>query len=117
MSLPKLLRKALITTTLALPVLALGGQQAIASKDNFTVFNDSRTAIRELYVSDSSRSTWENNLLSDALRPGQSTRVAFQDNSANRCLYDIRAVFTDGQVVEEYQVNVCTNDDYTFYSR
>jgi hypothetical protein len=39
----------------------------------------------------------------------------FGDPSPNSCLYDILAIFDDGQSVEAYQINVCSGSGYTFY--
>jgi hypothetical protein len=111
-----LVRNTLVASALAVPMAAIITDAAIAGKDNFIVRNDSRVPITQLYVSASSRPTWDNDILEgDWLEYGEQTRIVFGDPSPNNCLYDILAVFSDGQTVEDYQVNVCSNTGYTFY--
>jgi hypothetical protein len=114
----KLLRPALVASALTVPTVALMAQSALADKADFWVRNDSSITISELYLSASNRDSWDNDLLgSSILESGERFQVTFGDSSSNTCLYDIRAVFSDGQAVEDYQVNVCTNDYYTFYDQ
>jgi hypothetical protein len=113
-----MIRNTLIAAACALPALSLSATAALASKDNFVVRNNSGSTITELYVSESSRATWDNNVLgTDTLPRGASTQVNFGDRSPNLCLYDIRAIFSNGQVVEDYQINVCRNSEYSFRNR
>ncbi|NJN86658.1 MAG: hypothetical protein HC881_10515 [Leptolyngbyaceae cyanobacterium SL_7_1] len=105
----------IVAVTLAAPIAAVITGQAIASKDNFLVQNNSGEDIVELYVSASSRASWDTNLLGgDVLASGESTPVTFGDPSPQSCLYDIMAVFSNGQTVEDYQINVCSSPGYTF---
>lgn len=111
-----LIRNATIASALALPIVPLMAEEALADKANFRVYNDSAATITELYVSESSRDSWDNDILgSDVLYSGSSIQVLFSNPSQNACLYDILAVFADGQTVEDYQVNVCSSGGYTFY--
>lgn len=111
-------RTTLIAAACALPVLSLSATAALASKENFVVRNNSSSVIAELYVSESNRSTWDNNVLgADSLPRGGYTQVNFGDRSPNLCLYDIRAIFSNGQVIEDYQINVCRNAEYSFRDR
>lgn len=112
----KLIRTALITSALALPVVPLTAQQALADKADFWVYNDSEATITRLYVSESTRDTWEDDLLGEeVLVSGSGIRITFKDETSTSCHYDILAVFADGQVVEDYRVDVCSNRGYTFY--
>lgn len=112
-----ILRNKIVISALTLPVLALTAQAALAGKSNFRVYNDSNVVVRELYVSDSRYDNWDNDILGrDVLPSGSNIQVMFGDQSSRNCLYDIRAVFEDGQVVEDYQINVCTNTQYTFFN-
>ncbi|HEY9620291.1 MAG TPA: hypothetical protein V6C78_07975 [Crinalium sp.] len=112
------LRNTLIASACVLPVLSGMAGSALASKDNFVVRNNSNTPMTELYISESNRSTWDNNVLgADTLSRGGQTQVMFGDRNSSVCLYDIRAVFSNGQVVEDYQINVCRNSEYTFRDR
>lgn len=111
-----LVRHAAITSVLALTGVSLIAETALAEKSDFRVYNDSNSTITELYVSESSRDSWDNDILgADVLTTGSSIQVVFGDASANVCIYDILAVFADGQTVEDYQVNVCSSGGYTFF--
>jgi hypothetical protein len=109
-------RKTLAVMALSLPLLPLLAQSALAGKDDFQIINNTGIDITELYLSDSSLDSWNNDILStDVLEGGDSVKVNFADMSSDRCLYDIRAVFADGQEVEDYRLNVCENDNYKFF--
>ncbi|WP_416674453.1 hypothetical protein [Egbenema bharatensis] len=112
----QLIRTTLIASAvsvLSVPVMAV---RALADKADFWVYNNSEATITRLYVSESTRDTWEEDILGeDVLVTGAGIRIAFENESANSCHYDILAVFSDGQVVEDYRVDVCSNRGYTFY--
>jgi hypothetical protein len=111
-----LVRTALITSAIAAPFLPLMAHRAWADKADFWVYNNSEANITRLYVSESTRDTWEDDILGeDVLASGASIRIAFQNESSTNCHYDILAVFSDGQVVEDYRVDVCSSQGYTFY--
>lgn len=111
-----LIRYTTFASIFTLPFIALTAESALADKADFRVHNDSASAITELYVSESSRDSWDNDILgSDVLGTGSSIQVVFGNTSPNVCMYDILAVFADGDSVEDYQVNVCSGGGYTFY--
>ena len=116
--LQKVFRPVMVAAAIAVPMVSLLAQAALADKSDFWVRNNSHNTISELYLSASNLDAWDNNLLkSDTLASGDRFQVAFSDAADNTCLYDIRAVFADGQVVEDYQVNVCNNDYYTLFDK
>jgi hypothetical protein len=108
--------KTLAIAALSLPLVSLLAPSALADKNDFQVLNNTGIDITELYLSDSSLDSWNNDILDrDVLEGGDAIRVNFADMSSDRCLYDIRAVFADGQEVEDYRLNVCENDNYKFF--
>ena len=117
-ALQKKFRPVMVAAALAVPIVSLLAQTALADKADFWVRNNSHNIISELYLSASNVDAWDNNLLkSETLKSGDRFQVAFADAADNTCLYDIRAVFSDGQVVEDYKVNVCENDFYAFFDK
>jgi hypothetical protein len=113
---PSLVRNALLTSLLTLPTAFLNTPEALADKSDFRVYNNSSVAITHLYASSSARDTWDNDILGrDILPSNSSIQVLFGNPSPSDCLYDIRAIFADGVVLEDYQINVCTVPGYTFY--
>lgn len=111
-------RSALMVLTSSLPLVALMSQSALADKASFYIQNNSDTAISELYVSDSSLENWNDDILDpDILESGDRVTVNFVDPSPDRCNYDIKAIFVDGQQVEDYRIDVCSNEQYQFFNQ
>ena len=108
-----LLRNGMIASVMAIPLLASTTYNALANPFNFRVYNQTAYSLKALYVSATSHDNWDNNIISSSLPSGSSTQVVFADSSA--CYYDIRAVFSDGEVLNDYDVNVCANSSYHFY--
>jgi len=109
-----ILRNGMIASVMAIPLIASTAYSALASQLNFKIYNHTAYALRELYVSATSHGEWDNNLLYRGLLPsGYNTQVVFSDPSA--CYYDIRAVFSDEEVLQVFHVDVCTNNAYHFY--
>jgi hypothetical protein len=116
--LQQIIRKTLVASALSVPMLAMMAPKAMANKTDFRVYNDSSYDIYRLYVSESSMDTWGGDILgSDILPSGYNIQVIFGNPSPSVCYYDIRAEFSTGEVVEDYQVNVCTNDYYQFFDQ
>jgi hypothetical protein len=112
------IRKAIAVSVLSLPIVALTAHTALADKANFSIENNSDVAISELYLSDSSLENWNNDILGQGiLDSGERITVDFADPSPDRCMYDIKAIFADGQEVEDYRINVCTNEQYQFFNQ
>lgn len=94
--------------------IAFIAQPAFADQRDFRVYNKTRVDIKHLYVSPSGAKSWEEDVLGrDTLESGTSTRILFEGN-ASTCRYDIRAEFDDGDVVEDYKINLCDTNSYSF---
>jgi hypothetical protein len=94
--------------------LLFSSQPAFADRRDFRVFNKTSVDINHLYVSPSGAKSWEEDVLGrDILEAGSSTQIYFE-GSASTCRYDIRAEFKDGDVVEDYKINLCNTNSYTF---
>lgn len=108
------LRKLLLTTGLLLPIFPLTSQSALANHLDFKVHNRTGVPLTQLYVSSSSRGIWEEDVLGRGILPsGQSAKINFTGNH-NGCLFDILAVFSDGDEVVDPSVNLCRVSDVTF---
>ncbi len=108
--------KSLLSLALSVPVLAMFCNAAQAGKSDFRVYNNTLATIEHLYVTASDESSWAKNILTDySLPAGHNVQILFGDPSNAQCHYDIRAEFTDGIVVEDFQVNVCEDSAYTFF--
>jgi hypothetical protein len=104
-----LLRVAALVLPLALAV------PADALDRQMTIVNGTSYDIVGIYGSNVGKSDWQENLLGDeALAAGAEVAIDFDDRSGY-CLFDLRAVFADGDEVVSERVNVC--DENRFYYR
>lgn len=105
-----------ITPAIALSLVALTAETALASKYDFTAYNDSGFSIVRLYVSESWLDTWGYDLTgSTSLPSGYSTGITFGNMSPYTCFYDFRAVFSNGSVIEDRAVNVCDRSGIRYH--
>ncbi len=107
------LPKVLLATALAVPVVTMFGQSALAEDLAFTLKNSSDSPLVEFYVEDSAESSWGENLLSEAVAPGEAGTVTIADGRTT-CTYDILGVFADGSKLDERQLNLCELGSYTY---
>ncbi len=109
----KIVRTSL-TAALVLPTIALLANAAVAGRQDFRIHNLSSIPIVRLFVSSSGTNDWEEDVLhSDILEPGQIFQLTF-GNDAQGCMHDLKAVFRNGAVVEERDVNLCQVTDFNF---
>jgi len=94
--------------------LVLAAQPVWADQRDFRVYNKTSVDIKHLYVSPNGTKNREEDVLGrDTLTAGDSTKVFFQGLSST-CRYDIRAEFDNGDVVDDYKINLCSTNSYTF---
>jgi hypothetical protein len=87
---------------------------ASAYNRKVTIQNKTRVPIVEFYASNTGTNNWQEDILGrDMLMPGQSVNINIDDGTGY-CRYDFRAVFQDGDVLEEGGVNVCEVGTYTY---
>ncbi|MEN9410141.1 MAG: hypothetical protein RL216_2115 [Pseudomonadota bacterium] len=90
----------------ALPAAALDRRVRIINNTGFTIV--------EFYGSNTGSDTWEEDILgSDVLPSGSSVVINF-DDATGYCMFDFRAVFDDGDVLERGGVNVCETETFTY---
>lgn len=90
----------------ALPATALDRRVRIINNTGFTIV--------EFYGSNTGSDTWEEDILgSDVLPSGSSVVINF-DDATGYCMFDFRAVFDDGDVLERGGVNVCETETFTY---
>lgn len=102
----------LIGAALVIASASWAGSASAACSDGndryVTIVNGTRTTVRELYGSNVNRSDWEEDVLgANVLPSGQQIRVNWDDNSC-ACLFDFKAVLTDGTEIIRRRFNVCT---------
>jgi hypothetical protein len=99
---------AVLTVGTASPALA-------ADPRDFTLVNASSSTIRELYVSPSNSSDWEEDVLGDdMLSPGQRVNITFSRFRPGHCCYDIKVVTRSGSESELHDVDLCNTRTVTY---
>jgi len=107
-----------IVPAILLSLIPLTAQSALAEKSNFNVYNSTGYTVERLYVSESSYTTWGPNLLHSGVLPSTyNTNINFGNSSRYACMYDFRAVFSNGAVLENRRVNVCQSGYLKYYPR
>lgn len=86
---------------------------AFAEDVNYAPHNETSYVVMEFFTSPANDSQWGDDLLgNDVLGAGESVRVTIADGS-DQCVYDFRFVFEDGDVVEDFGVDICELAEYT----
>jgi hypothetical protein len=102
-------------TSVALALLALFHAEAEAQDRHVTIINETRFDIVEFYGSNVNAKTWEEDILgSDILSAGSSVNINFDDGTG-ACMFDFRAVFSDGDVLEDEDINVCEISNFRYH--
>ena len=105
---------------LAIGLLAFFGVLGTArAQDGYdrhvTVVNDTSHTVRSFYASNTSRGTWEKDILRrDVLLPGEQVDVNIDDGTG-RCYFDFKAVFSNGAEIIRRHVDVCGITEWTLY--
>jgi hypothetical protein len=86
---------------------------ATPDRRNFTVYNNTRQTVIELYVSSTDSDSWGSDIMSGVFLPsGSSTAVTFS-NRSNRCIYDVKAVYRD-RTYDTVRSNLCKTPSINF---
>ncbi len=114
-------RKALckFTASAAIALLLVGGTvwPAHAYNRDFTLYNQRSQSIQQLFVAPSGATTWGADVLgTGVLRSGHNTYITFPDQRRGTpCLFDIKAVHTNGSVVVNRGFDLCAVDSVVLY--
>ena len=96
-------------------LFALGAtSQASAADRHVRIINKTSYTMVRFYASRSSTSDWEEDILGDdVLRSGSSVRINIDDGTG-ACIYDFKAVFSNGNEATRGKINVCEIGEYTY---
>jgi hypothetical protein len=95
----------------------LAADRASAVPQDFIIDNQTRVDLVEVYIAVSPATDWEHNLLAQqVLKSGEKNVVRFYGD-LSQCIYDIRTVFNDGDVVKSEGVDLCKTNTYTLTDR
>ncbi len=85
----------------------------VMANRNVLIVNQSGSTVYRFYGSNSTRSSWEEDILGANVLPnGSSVNIDFNDGS-NVCSFDFKIELTSGRIIEDYNVNVCRISTYT----
>lgn len=84
------------------------------SDSQFYVANSTGGEIKELYISETGKEEWGNNLLSSAISDGQKVIVSAGSAESGKT-YDIRIVDGNSSTVEYYNFDIASTVQVTFY--
>lgn len=99
---------------IAAAFLAAFATSAAAQERWVRIINQSGYTLVEFYGSNKGSNSWEEDILgSSVVYNGSSVNINFDDGTGY-CIFDFKAVFSGGQVVTKYGVNICELDSYTY---
>ena len=97
---------ALLALATALPAAALDRRVTLVNNTGFTIV--------EFYGSNTGSKSWEEDILGADVLPSGSSVVINFDDASGYCMFDFRAVFEDGDVLERGEVNICEIATFTY---
>ena len=102
----------------AVAAALVAGLAGPAAADNLnrwvTIVNRTGYTMVEFYGSHTDADSWQEDILGlDVLPSGRSMNVNFDDGTGY-CIFDLKAVFEDGDVLEEFGVNICRIGTFTY---
>lgn len=99
---------------LAAIALAASTLAAAAYDRHVTIHNNTGLTLYRFYSTNSGASKWGSDVMGSSTLPnGSSMRLNF-DNAKGYCVFDFRAVFEDGTVLQRANVDVCDIGDYYY---
>jgi hypothetical protein len=104
------MKKLFLAIALAFSTFA---SPAFAGQQDFTIINRTGQAIMTLNVSPSDETSWGPDILGvDILAAGEQSEISF-DRDEERCNWDIRVTYEDGDTGDWRQVNLCETTTVT----
>lgn len=102
------MRKTEVGLVLAFGLVAAGvAIKARAGTQDFTLVNKTGAAIHNLFISESDKDDWEEDVLGeDVLDDGESVAISFSGKKA--CLWDLMVKDEDGEGLYWRKINLCT---------
>ncbi len=104
---------ALLLVLLALG-LALPGPAAAADR-KVRIINDTGYSILRFYGSNKGTNSWEEDILGTSVLPAGSSVVIDFDDGTGYCVFDFRAIFSDGDELVRHGVNVCEIASFRYH--
>lgn len=91
--------------------LMIAGLADSASADNLDrrvrIVNNTGFTIVRFYGSHTDADSWQEDIFGNDILPSGNSIVVNFDDGTGYCIFDFRAEFDDGDVLEKFGVNVC----------
>jgi hypothetical protein len=97
----------LFAATAAAVLLSMQAGQAENLNRHVVVQNDTGFTMTRFYASNRDSSSWEEDIFGEYVLPAHSAVDVNIDDGTGYCIYDLKAVFEDGDEVERRAFNVC----------
>ena len=102
--------KRLVTAAVLGGFLFASTASAQTDAISFTLTNDTGQTLVSLYISLPSTDEWEEDIFgADVLEPGGALEISI-DDGLPECVYDVRADFSDGSMIDLREVDFCALD-------
>jgi hypothetical protein len=102
----------LLRAAAAAALFSAAALPAAAQNLDFRIVNNSGFVLMELYVSPQSSNQWGNDVLGRNVIESPGAAMVRFPKGGQECVYDIRMVFNDGDVLTDQQ-NLCQIGEYT----
>ena len=107
----RILAAALISGVLA---AGLAGP-ALAQDRRVRIINDTGYPIVQFFGSNKGTNSWEEDILGAQVLPSGSSVVIDFDDGTGYCVFDFRAVFSDGDELVRNGINVCETGSFRYH--
>lgn len=97
---------AALFCAVTLPAQALDRRVELINNTGFTIV--------EFYGSNTGSKSWEEDILGPDVLPSGSSVIINFDDASGYCMFDFRAVFDDGDVLDRADVNICEISSFTY---
>lgn len=104
----------LTSVALAAALIAVSASSASALDRRVRINNYTSYDIVEFYASHRDATSWQEDILGrNILASGRSVVINIDDGTGY-CVFDFRAVFNDGEVLEKFGNNVCELAEFNY---
>lgn len=88
---------------------------AMADQRDFTLVNSTGDAIDQVFVESVKSDEWGDDVMGrDSLEDGESVDISFE-GYGSQCVFDMKAVYADGEAVVWYDINLCKISRLTLF--
>jgi len=79
------------------------------------IYNNTSVVVYRFYASPSKQNSWGPDRLGNKQIPSGYNSTVNLNNAPGGCLFDLRAEFMDGDVLEKYEIDVCGGYTITYH--